>query len=176
MPQMTENLTLILGGARSGKSVFAEAQISACAGTLIYLATGRAWDDEMTSRIENHKQRRGAHWHTVEAPIELADALDQVPDQPVLIDCLTLWITNLMMEAERAEEFDYEERFEGLVASLKRRSSPTFIVSNEVGLGIVPENKMAREFRDLAGQLHQMVAAVAGEVFFVTAGLPRKLK
>ena len=166
-------ITLVLGGARSGKSAFAE-NLAATSGLPgIYLATAEARDSEMDARIAAHQARRGDGWTTVEAPLDLAGAVDAEarPDRILLIDCLTLWVTNLMM-AER----DIDAAFDGFCASLEKARGPVIAVSNEVGLGIVPDNAMARAFRDHAGLLHQRVAALAGTVYFVAAGLPQKLK
>ena len=160
-------LTFVLGGARSGKSVYAEALVTALPGPWVYVATGQAWDAEMAARVAEHRGRRGPGWRTVEAPLELAGALDG--DAPVLVDCLTLWVSNLMM-VER------EPDWPGLSAALAARLAPTVVVSNEVGLGIVPDNALARRFRDVAGRLHQRVAAQADSVVFMVAGLPMVVK
>jgi adenosylcobinamide kinase/adenosylcobinamide-phosphate guanylyltransferase len=164
---------LVLGGARSGKSSYAEKMAASSGLQLLYLATGRAFDKEMESRIAIHRDRRGSEWQTVEEPLDLIGALTLhvAADRFVLIDCLTLWLTNLMM-AER----DISTETASLVAMLPNLAGPVVFVSNEVGLGIVPENRMAREFRDHAGFLHQAVAAVADEVYFMAAGLPLKMK
>ncbi len=164
---------LVLGGARSGKSSYAEGMVEASGLQPFYLATGRAFDTEMESRIATHRERRGPQWQTVEEPLGLAESLKVLAsaDRFVLVDCLTLWITNLMM-AER----DVATETAKLVAVLPELKGPVVFVSNEVGLGIVPENRMAREFRDHAGFLHQAVAAVADEVYFMAAGLPLKMK
>lgn len=138
-----------------------------------YVATGRAWDDEMRDRISHHQARRGGEWITHEAPVNIVSTLRDIdgPDHVVLIDCLTLWVTNLMME-----EADMDAAFADLEVQIVKSSAKLIFVSNEVGLGIVPENRMAREFRDHAGRLHQRVAAIAGEVYFIAAGLPLKMK
>ncbi|WP_332302277.1 bifunctional adenosylcobinamide kinase/adenosylcobinamide-phosphate guanylyltransferase [Rhizobium sp. GR12] len=163
----------ILGGARSGKSRFAEELAGNAGGRLHYLATGRAWDDEMRDRIDHHQARRGEEWTTHEAPVDVVAVLDRLddPENVILIDCLTLWLTNLMME-----NADMETAFAALEAAIVSTKAKLILVSNEVGLGIVPENRMAREFRDHAGRLHQRVAALAGEVYFVAAGLSLKMK
>lgn len=165
--------TLVLGGARSGKSRFAEQLCRDSGLNLHYIATGRAWDAEMEARIAAHRADRGPDWTTHEAPIGLVEALAAVddPGAVVLVDCLTLWVTNLMME-ERAGA----EEFEALARAVATAKSRIVLVSNEVGLGIVPDNKMAREFRDHAGRLHQRIAEVAEQVYFVAAGLPLKMK
>lgn len=165
--------TFILGGARSGKSALAEKLARESGLLLHYIATGQAWDAEMRERIGQHQNRRGPEWTTIEAPIELTCAITPLDfdDNAILIDCLTLWVTNLMM-AER----DLHEAFERLASAIAGAKAHIFIVSNEVGLGIVPDNAMARAFRDHAGRLHQKIAAVADEVYFVAAGLPLKMK
>ena len=164
---------LVLGGARSGKSSYAEKMAQSSGLQPLYLATGRAFDDEMENRIAIHRDRRGSDWQTVEEPLDLVSALTLhvAVDRFVLVDCLTLWLTNLMM-AER----DIAAETAGLVAMLPNLAGPVVFVSNEVGLGIVPENRMAREFRDHAGFLHQAVAAIADEVYFMAAGLPLRMK
>lgn len=169
----TSRSVLVLGGARSGKSRFAEDLVKAAGGQAHYIATGRAWDDEMRERITHHRDRRGEEWITHEAPVDIVSVLREIdaPDNVVLIDCLTLWLTNLMME-----EADIEAAFSLLEQHIGKARARLIFVSNEVGLGIVPENRMAREFRDHAGRLHQRVAAIAGEVYFIAAGLPLKMK
>jgi len=165
--------TLVLGGARSGKSAYAEALVEGRSGVRLYLATATAGDDEMQDRIRRHKLRRGPRWETVEEPLSLTDALQRLagPDRTVLVDCLTLWLSNLM-EADR----DIEDEVAALAAALPYLNGPVVLVSNEVGLGIVPDNALARRFRDHAGRLHQLVAAVVPAVTFVAAGLPLFLK
>ena len=164
---------LVLGGARSGKSSYAEAMVEASGLQPLYLATGRAFDTEMESRIASHRERRGPQWQTVEEPLRLAETLQlhALADRFVLVDCLTLWITNLMMA-----EQDIAAETAKLVATLPELSGRVVFVSNEVGLGIVPDNRMAREFRDHAGFLHQAVAAAVDEVYFMAAGLPLRMK
>jgi len=164
-------LTLILGGARSGKTRYAETLIKALPAPWTYIATAEVWDDEMAERIARHKADRSEQgWVTVEAPVELWTALAQV-NGPVLVDCLTLWLTNLMLG-----EHDLTMASKRLLAALSARQSPTFLVANEVGLGIVPDNKLARDFRDAAGRLHQEVAAEADRVVLMVAGLPLVVK
>jgi adenosylcobinamide kinase/adenosylcobinamide-phosphate guanylyltransferase len=164
-------LTLVLGGARSGKSLYAEQLIGDR--TALYLATAQAFDDEMRERLRLHRSRRGAHWTTVEEPLELAAALrsHDAPGRPVLVDCLTLWLSNLML-ADR----DVAAACAALAAALPGLAGPVVMVANEVGLGIVPDNALARAFRDHAGRLNQQIAAVADRVVFVAAGLPLTLK
>ncbi|MBX9467265.1 MAG: bifunctional adenosylcobinamide kinase/adenosylcobinamide-phosphate guanylyltransferase [Rhizobium sp.] len=166
---------LVLGGARSGKSQFAESMARDTGFEKIYVATGRAWDDEMRARIEAHKaDRANDGWMTHEEPLDLVGSLKAVdkPERVILVDCLTLWVTNLMMEEGRDVDADGAT----LAASLNALQATIIFVSNEVGLGIVPENKMARAFRDHAGRLHQAIAAEAAEVYFIAAGLPLKMK
>lgn len=164
---------LVLGGARSGKSAFSERLAEATGLERHYIATGRAYDDEMRERIARHQDDRGTSWITHEQPVELFHALRAIdmPGRVVLVDCLTLWVTNLMMQGD-----DIPARSAELTAQLSSFQAKIIFVSNEVGLGIVPENKMAREFRDHAGRLHQQIAAVTDEVFFVAAGLPLRMK
>ncbi|OKH87240.1 bifunctional adenosylcobinamide kinase/adenosylcobinamide-phosphate guanylyltransferase [Thalassospira sp. TSL5-1] len=173
-PKVIENgVHLILGGARSGKSKFAEDMIVAAGGGT-YIATGRAWDDEMADRIAHHKQRRGPLWATIEEPHDLCgvlERLDRDSEGPVLVDCLTLWLTNLMIG-----EHDIEAEIERLCVLLPRLALPVLLVSNEVGFGIVPENAMARAFRDHAGRLHQRIAALSRQVTLVVAGIPMSVK
>jgi adenosylcobinamide kinase / adenosylcobinamide-phosphate guanylyltransferase len=161
-------LTLVLGGARSGKSRYAELLIGGQ--QALYVATGEAGDGEMRERIQAHQARRGANWTTREAPLDLIGALHDV-DRPVLVDCLTLWLANLL-GANR----DPQKETRALIEALPSLREPAVFVSNEVGLGIVPDNKLARDFRDHAGRLHQEIAAVANRVVFVAAGLPLILK
>jgi adenosylcobinamide kinase/adenosylcobinamide-phosphate guanylyltransferase len=137
----------------------------------VYVATARAFDDEMRARIAEHQRRRGEGWRLLEAPVALSEALDGAARRPVLVDCLTLWLTNVMLG-----EHDVVAAIATLEAALRRRDAPTVLVSNEVGLGIVPENALGRAFRDEAGWLNQRIAALAGHVVFMIAGLPMTLK
>lgn len=163
---------LVLGGARSGKSRFAEGAITALPAPWIYLATGRAFDDEMRARIAQHQQERSkVGWQTVEEPFDVAKVLQQYSGTPVILDCLTLWLTNLLLD-----EQDVAAATQALLSSLQTRKAPTVLVGNEVGLGIVPESQLGRRFRDEAGLLHQRLAACVGKVVFVAAGLPLVLK
>ncbi|MER9962002.1 bifunctional adenosylcobinamide kinase/adenosylcobinamide-phosphate guanylyltransferase [Mesorhizobium sp. M0045] len=165
-------LTLVIGGARSGKSAHAERLVSACPAPWSYVATAQAYDEEMRQRIALHRSRRGDGWTTIEAPLDLTGAIKALPDgQPVLIDCLTLWLTNHMLA-----DHDVEAECRRLADVLSRPRGPWFVVSNEVGQGIVPDNALARRFRDAAGRLNQDVAAVAGTVLLMVAGLPLKVK
>lgn len=164
--------TLVLGGARSGKTAFAERLVVASGGG-VYVATGQAHDGEMAARIARHRADRSERLTTIEAPLDLVDALvGHAPARrPLLVDCLTLWVTNLMM-AER----DVDAAADRLVACLADLPAPVVFVSNEVGLGIVPDNAMARAFRDHAGRLNQRLAAACDHVLFIAAGLPLVLK
>jgi adenosylcobinamide kinase/adenosylcobinamide-phosphate guanylyltransferase len=161
-----------LGGARSGKSAYAEILVEGM-GPGLYLATAEAGDAEMAERIRRHRERRGACWTTVEEPLDLAGALGRytAPGRPVLVDCLTLWLSNVMTAG-----LDVRAETEALAQSLYRLAGPVVLVSNEVGLGIVPETELGRTFRDHAGWLNQTIARIADRVVFVAAGLPLILK
>ena|SRR5947209_1014910 len=165
-------LILVIGGARSGKSRHAEQLIAEYLPPWIYVATAEALDEEMHQRIAAHRARRDERWQTLEAPHALADAVRQTaPDQPLLIDCLTLWLSNrLHVDA------DIEQELVVLLDALDTRTAATIVVSNEVGLGIVPDNALARRFRDAAGAANQMLAARAERVDFIAVGLPLRLK
>jgi adenosylcobinamide kinase/adenosylcobinamide-phosphate guanylyltransferase len=165
-------IILITGGARSGKSTRAEARACAFPGKPVYVATAEALDAEMRERIAKHRARRGSAWLERETPLELVAALVETDGQGArLVDCLTLWLSNLM-HAER----DWEKEAMLLAETLDRQNSPVVLVTNEVGLGIVPDNALARRFRDAAGILNPIVARVADEVEFVVAGLPMRVK
>jgi adenosyl cobinamide kinase/adenosyl cobinamide phosphate guanylyltransferase len=161
-------LTLVLGGARSGKSAFAEGLVTAAPAPWTYIATAQAFDEEMRRRIATHRARRGAEWRTIEAPQGLpAAVLEAAAERPLLVDCLTLWLSNrLLAGADMGADRD------ALLAALARRVAPTVLVSSEVGLSIVPDNALARAFRDAAGELHQAVARAADRVYLVVAGCP----
>lgn len=164
--------TLVLGGARSGKSRYAENLVRQAGGG-IYLATAQALDAEMAARIARHRADRGSGWTTVEEPLDLAGALARAAEagQPILVDCLTLWLSNLMGAGRTVTAETVR-----LLDTLKTISVPIVLVSNEVGLGIVPDNALARAFRDEAGRLNQAVAQAADRVVFLAAGLPLSLK
>jgi adenosylcobinamide kinase / adenosylcobinamide-phosphate guanylyltransferase len=166
-------VTLVLGGARSGKSRYAEALIEAAAPSALYLATAQALDPEMAARIQQHRARRGARWTTIEAPLALTPCLvaEARGDRPILVDCLTLWLSNVLLAGR-----DVASECAALLAALPDLAGPVVFVANEVGLGIVPENALARAFRDHAGRLNQQIAAGAGRVVFLAAGLPLVLK
>ncbi len=168
---MSVPLTLVLGGARSGKSRYAESLVTALPRPWIYVATAQALDHEMAARIRAHRARRGAGWTTVEAPRDLAAALSSHRGAPILVDCLTLWLSNLMMaDAQVDAEIDR------LGEALARAAAPVVLVANEVGSGIVPDNALARRFRDLQGGLNQRIAALADRVVLLVAGLPLFVK
>lgn len=165
-------LTLVVGGARSGKSAFAERLVLGSARSRRYIATAEAWDDEMRDRIARHREDRGTSWTTVEAPLDLAGAIAGASDtEAVLVDCATLWLTNHLLA-----DHDLAAESAGLLAALAACPAPVVIVSNETGWGIVPENALARRFRDEQGRLNQRLAAQAGLVVTVIAGLPMVLK
>ncbi len=166
-------VTLVLGGARSGKSGFAEGITVAHPRGCVYLATAEIGDAEMAERVRKHRARREAHWRTIEAPLEIAEAIVAETEQgaAVLVDCLTLWLSNLMAAGR-----DSGVETEALVRALGQAGGPVVFVSNEVGLGIVPDNALARAFRDHAGRMNQRLAEIANAVFFVAAGLPLRLK
>lgn len=162
----------MLGGARSGKSAYAEGRVTAAPAPWAYLATAEALDLEMAERIALHRAQRGEGWQTRDVPLALAEALDALPpEQPALVDCFTLWLTNHLLA-----EHDLEAEAQQLAAALGRRRGLTVCVANEVGLGIVPDNALARRFRDAAGRLNQRVAQSADEVVFMVAGLPLQVK
>ncbi len=172
MPGSLPPLTLVVGGARSGKSAFAESLVTASARPRRYIATAEAWDDEMRDRIARHRSDRGTAWTTVEAPLALAAALAEArPDEAVLVDCATFWLTNHLLA-----DHDLGAETAQLFAALAACPAPIVIVSNETGWGIVPENALARSFRDEQGRLNQRLAAAAGLVVAVIAGLPMVLK
>ena len=163
---------LITGGARSGKSSFAEKQTLSYGAPVIYIATAKAYDQEMEKRIQIHKQRRGGEWLTVNDPIEIADTLIALDGQGVcLVECLTLWLSNLMFA-----EKDVSEATSSLIEAITARRDPVILVTNEVGSGIIPENELARRFRDEAGHLNQVVAEAVNEVYTCISGIPLKLK
>ena len=164
-------LTLVLGGARSGKSRYAENLIASLPPPWFFVATAQAGDDEMAARIAAHRARRGSSWQTVEAPHELAEAVVLAQPMPVLVDCLTLWLSNLMLAA-----MDIEAEIARLERALEAASAPVALVSNEVGSGIVPEHALGRKFRDLQGVLNQRMAARADRVVLMVAGLPLAAK
>lgn len=169
-------IIFITGGARSGKSRLAEELAGRLGGPLGYIATGEAKDAEMRERIARHRQRRGPAWQTVEEPLELADVVIEHDNQfnGMLVDCVTLWLANLLGKYTDPQRVLAEvASFIALFAALK---TPLFLVSNEVGMGIVPENALARTFRDLAGEANELLAKAADEVYVMFSGLPLRLK
>jgi adenosylcobinamide kinase/adenosylcobinamide-phosphate guanylyltransferase len=169
--------TLILGGAKSGKSSLALELANQAGGSRVFLATAQAGDGEMTERIRRHQAERGPEWSTLEEPIDLHAALKSADreDAVLVVDCLTLWLSNLLTVAGMSEA-EIKERSEDLAALLPGLEARVILVANEVGLGIVPDNALARLYRDLAGGLNQQMARVCGRVILVTAGLPLVLK
>jgi adenosylcobinamide kinase/adenosylcobinamide-phosphate guanylyltransferase len=170
------SVTLVLGGARSGKSAYAQRAAETWASSRnvrpLFIATAEAGDAEMASRIERHRLDRGAAWRTLEAPLDLADVVANLGEADVaMVDCLTLWLSNAMAQPE-----GHAARAEQLLGALSNCPARLWLVSNEVGWGIVPDNALARAFRDAAGRLHQAIAEAADEVVLVVAGLPLPLK
>ena len=163
---------LITGGARSGKSSLAERMTLGLHPTATYIATAQAFDAEMAERIAHHQARRGPEWTTHAEPRDLVGALEATDGtRPRLVDCLTVWLSNLLLAGE-----DWQGAAERLVAALPRQAAPVVLVTNEVGAGIVPENRLAREFRDAAGFLNQAVAGVSDEVWLCVSGCPVRIK
>ncbi len=163
---------VVIGGAKSGKSLYAERLLTSWPPPYVYVATAEIRDEEMAERVERHRARRGDRWITCEEPFRITDIFATAPHRPVLVDCLTLWISNLLLAGS-----DVPYEVELLCEHLRRpRLAPIVLVSNEVGLGIVPENSLARRFRDLAGWTNQHVAAVASHVTWVVAGIPVLIK
>jgi adenosyl cobinamide kinase/adenosyl cobinamide phosphate guanylyltransferase len=188
---MSVKITFVIGGARSGKSSFVLNKAAEIEGPRVYIATGEALDDEMKERIKQHREDRGSDWDTYEEPLNVPDVLSNIDKKynTIVIDCLTLWLSNVMIRTKNKEQRSKttEKRIlelimtlnqykESSVCSLKSGLCNLYIVSNEVGMGIVPENPLAREFRDLAGFLNQRIAEVADDVYMVTAGIPVKIK
>ena len=173
---MTENhlsaLTLVTGGAKSGKSRFAEGLVTGTGRPRVYIATAQIWDDEMRAKVADHRRDRGGDWQTLEAATDVAAALAQVPgDAVVLLDCATMWLTNIMLA-----EGDLAAETAGLLAALAACPAPVVVVTNELGWSIVPDNALARRFRDAQGRLNQQLAEQAGLVVAVISGLPLVLK
>jgi adenosylcobinamide kinase / adenosylcobinamide-phosphate guanylyltransferase len=167
-----QKLSLVLGGAASGKSAFAEGLVTATGQPRAYIATAEAWDSEMQRKIARHQESRGEGWRTLEAPREVAEALGGIlPGEVVLLDCATLWLTNLMLS-----DADLAAREAELFEALDACPAPVVVVSNEIGLGIVPDTPLGRRFREAQGGLNQRLAAQADLVVLVAAGLPLVLK
>jgi adenosylcobinamide kinase/adenosylcobinamide-phosphate guanylyltransferase len=170
-------LTLICGGAKSGKSSYAQSLAESYPGPRLYVATAEALDDEMHSRIARHQKSRGPQWQTREEPLDLAAVLKEADGNygVILVDCLTLWLSNLLTRPPR-NQVDPALEIDRLVAALTTLQTPLLLVSNEVGGGIVPDNALAREFRDMSGSLNQRLAQLADRVVLVVCGLPLVLK
>jgi adenosylcobinamide kinase/adenosylcobinamide-phosphate guanylyltransferase len=170
-------VALILGGARSGKSRYGLSLAERFPAPRLFLATGEARDEEMVARIAAHQAERGPGWETREEPLDLPEAVSDAQGRygAILVDCLTMWLANLMLRADVTEE-DLKTGGQRLLATLDRVATPTILVSNEVGLGIVPESPLSRKYRDWLGWLHQQVARAADLVVLVVAGLPMTLK
>ncbi len=172
---MSRKIIFILGGARSGKSTYALKEASKFSGKKVYIATAEALDEEMKKRIEKHRMQRGKDWDSYEEPLKISDVIKKTEGryQIIVVDCLTLWLSNIM---HINSDIGYE--IENLIETLRttHQASQIYIVSNEVGTGIVPENEMSRRFRDMAGLLNQKIAGVADKVYMVVAGIPIKIK
>ena len=171
LASMTKEIILITGGVRSGKSQYAERRADEMGGRQLYVATAEAKDEEMAKRIAVHRQRRDKHWHTIEEPLELTEALltQRGKTDCALVDCLTLWISNLLI---RYDEKCAAQKVEELIKKLPELDFHLIFVTNEVGCGIVPDNALARKFRDLAGWTNQLIAQTADEVILMVAGIP----
>jgi adenosyl cobinamide kinase/adenosyl cobinamide phosphate guanylyltransferase len=175
-------IIFIIGGARSGKSSFALNEASKIKGQKVYIATAEALDGEMRERIEKHKKNRGEEWDTIEEPLKVPAVLSQVKDRYniIVLDCLTLWLSNILHRKGNIEDNIKEliDELEGLkdASRITHHASQLYIVSNEVGMGIVPDNELVRRFRDLAGFLNQKVAELADEVYLIVSGLPVRIK
>jgi adenosylcobinamide kinase / adenosylcobinamide-phosphate guanylyltransferase len=174
-PQPPSTIILVGGGVRCGKSAFALARASSLGGTRAFVATAQAFDDEMRDRITAHQQERAASFTTIEAPLDVAQAvLGLAETQVVVIDCLTLWLSNLLM-AEKTDVEIYTE-LERLMQAIESRSWHVVLVTNEVGLGVVPASPLGRRFRDLAGRIHQRMVERADEIYFGALGAMLRLR
>jgi len=175
---MGKRLTLILGGARSGKSTFAEALAQKRGGdNVLFVATAEALDDEMRARISNHRATRPGNWRTLEAPREVAHTLQSTPHARVtIIDCATLWASNILLANENAAVEGMMRELDALLAWYRTMAEELIIVSNEVGMGIVPDNALGRAYRDLLGAVNRKISDAADEVFWLVAGLPIEVK
>ncbi|MDA8087280.1 MAG: bifunctional adenosylcobinamide kinase/adenosylcobinamide-phosphate guanylyltransferase [Nitrospiraceae bacterium] len=166
-------LVFVLGGARSGKSAFALKECEISKGRKAFIATAEALDEEMKARVEAHKRQRGRQWESFEEPVDVAGLIDRIGAayETILIDCLTLWLSNLF-----SRKADIPSESARLLKAIKEAGGTVFAVSNEVGMGIVPEGPLGRAFRDEAGRLNQLVAGAADRVYLVTAGIPTRIK
>ncbi len=171
---MPGKFSFILGGARSGKSAFSMELALSMPGPRVYIATAEALDHEMDERIRRHREARGEGWETVEETVELAKRIGSLGSGVVVIDCLTLWISNLL--AKGLSDDEILEMAKELFSASASSPASVVAVSNEVGLGIVPDNALARRFRDLAGTVNQVAAKAASEVWFVASGIPMRMK
>lgn len=171
------HVTFITGGARSGKSAYAQSLAERGEGPLLYVATAGIGDSEMADRVRRHRAARGARWATLEEPLALAERLPSmaVGKGGVLLDCVTLWLCNLLFHHGECEAMVWPE-VERFIERLPSLPAPMFLVTNEIGAGIVPENRLSRQFRDLAGEVNQRLAAAADEAWLVVSGLPLRLK
>lgn len=175
---VADKMTFIIGGARSGKSSFALKKAEEIGRKRLYIATAQPLDDEMRQRIESHKRGRGRGWDTTEEPVDIAKVVKDGGKRydVMVIDCLTLWLSNLIEEGDGTGGENLKKRLDDLIDASKISKAHVIIVSNEIGLGIVPENRLARGFRDLEGMVNQRVAQAASEVYFVVSGIPMRLK
>ena len=171
---MISHLVYVSGGARSGKSRFAEEYAARPGDDVTYLATAQAFDDEMRDRIARHRDDRPTDWHTAEEPLDVAQAARNIPTPTLLLDCLSLWVSNLLLAGEPEDQM--LAATDDLLAALRERGGLSVLVSNEVGLGIVPDNALARAYRDALGRVNQRVAAASDEAYLLVSGLPLQLK
>jgi adenosylcobinamide kinase/adenosylcobinamide-phosphate guanylyltransferase len=169
-------LILVTGGSRSGKSSFALRLAGHFPEPRVFLATAQALDEEMAARIARHRASRPAGWQLLEEPLKAAEALEKVPGATVVLDCLTLWVSNLLLADESFSEERAAQRAEELVRSARARAGTMIFVTNEVGSGVVPESRLGRLFRDCAGRMNQIVAAAADEVHLLVSGIPVRVK
>ncbi len=177
---MQNKMILVIGGARSGKSSFSEKYALECGMKPFYIATAPCLDDEMRARIALHRaQREHVNWTTIESQVQLVEALQEAVEKgadTILVDCLTLWINNLLYEDSALNERIFSEKFTAILAQIKSIPCPITFVINEVGLGIVPESQIARTFRDISGRCAQMLASASDEVYWMVAGISQRIK
>lgn len=169
-------ITLILGGARSGKSQFALKLARQTAGSVVFIATATVSDKEMGKRIKLHRKNRPSHWRTIEEPKKLSFLVKRAPKKTdlIIIDCLTIFISNLLLEGR--SDYSIQNEVNSVLSTIRKSGFDSLIVSNEAGMGIVPDNPLARRFRDLAGRINQSIAAASDEAYFIVSGLPLKIK